>query len=79
MFEAVAKVEQAMGIGRPWSGLFYHERSSDIPYKGRGMRSSAPVQCYFCGKFAHIMARCYVRRDMQQRPPATHGRSRDNK
>ena len=75
VYEAVAKVEKAMGTGGPWSGSSHRGRSSDVPYRGRGMRSSAPVQCYFCG----IMARCYARRDMQQKPPATRGRARDNK
>ena len=79
VYEAVAKVEKAMGSESPWSGLSHHGRSSNISYRGRGMRSSAPVQCYFCGKFGHIMARCYVRRDVQQLPPATRGRTRDNK
>ena len=79
VYEAVAKVEKAMGTGGPWSGSSHRGRSSDVPYRGRGMRSSAPVQCYFCGKFGHIMARCYARRDMQQKPPATRGRARDNK
>ena len=69
VYEAVAKVAKAMGTGGPWSGSSHRGRSSDIPYKGRGMRGSAPVQCYFCGKFSHIMARYYARRDMQQRPP----------
>jgi len=66
VYEAVAKVEKAMSKGRPWSGSSQRWRSSDVPYKGRGMRSSAPIQCYFCGKFGHIMARCYARRDMQR-------------
>ena len=79
MYEAVAKVEKAMGTGGPWSGSSHRGRSSDVPYRGRGMRSSAPVQCYSCGKFGHIMARCYARRDMQQKPPATRGHARDNK
>ena len=69
VYESVAKVEQAMGSGSPWSGLSHRGRSSNIPYRGRGMRSSAPVQCYFCGTFGHIMARCYARRDVQQLPP----------
>ena len=79
MYEAVAKVEKAMSTGGPWSGSSHCGRSSDVPYKGRGMRSRAPVQCYFCGKFGHIMARCCARRDMQQGTPATRGRVKDNK
>ena len=79
VYEAVAKVETAMGTGSQWSGSSHRGRSSNIPYRGRGMRSGAPVQCYFCGKFGHIMARCYARRDMQQLPLATRGRTRDNK
>ena len=79
VYEAVAKVENAMSTRGPSSGSFHRGRSIDVPYKGRGMRSSAPVQCYFCGKFGHIMARCYARRDMRQRPPATRGRAKDNK
>ena len=79
VYEAVAKVEKAMGSGSPWSVSSHRGRGSNIPYRGRGMRSSAPVQCYFCGKFGHIMARCYARRDGQQLPPATRGRTRDNK
>ena len=79
VYEAVAKVEKAMSTGGPWSGSSHRVCSSDVPYKGRGIRSSAPVQCYFCGKFGHIMARCYARRDMQQRPPVTRGRTKDNK
>ena len=49
--EAVAKVENAMCIGRPWSGSSHRGRESDIPYKGRDMRSSASVQWYFSAKF----------------------------
>ena len=79
VYEAVTKVEKAMSTGGLWSGSSHRVRSSDVPYKGRGITSSAPVQCYFCGKFGHIIARCYARRDMQQRPPATHGRTKDNK
>ena len=79
VYEAVAKVEKAMSTGGPLSGSSHHGRSSDVPYKGRGIRSTAPVQSYFCGKYGHIMTRCYVRRDMQQRPPATRGRTKDNK
>lgn len=75
----VAKVEKAMGSKSPWSGSSHSGRSSNIPYRGRGMTSSTPVQCYFCGKFGHIMARCYARRDVQQLSPATRGRTRDNK
>ena len=77
MHEAVAKVEKAMSTER--SGSSHRGRSSDVPYKGRGIRSTAPVQCYFCGKYGHIMTRCYARRDMQQRPLATRGRTKDNK
>ena len=79
VYEAVAKVEKAMGTGGPRSDSSHRGRTSDLPYRGRGMRSSAPFQCYFCGKFGHIMARCYPRRDMQQKPPATRGRAKDNK
>ena len=57
VYEAVEKVEKTMGIGSPWSGSSHRARSSDVPYKGRGLRSSAPVQCYFRGKFGHVMAR----------------------
>ena len=39
-----------MGIGSPWPGSSHSARSSDVPYKGCGLRSSAPVQCYFRGK-----------------------------
>ena len=77
--EAVAKVEKAMSTGGPWSGSSHRGRSSDVPYKGHGIRSTAPVQCYFCGKYGHIMAKCYARGDTQQRPPATRGRTKDNK
>ena len=69
VYEAVAKVGNAMGTGHPWSGSSQRER----------MRSSALVQCYFCGKFGHIVGRCYARMDMQQRPPVTRDRTRDNK
>ena len=80
VYEAVAKVEKAMGSRSPWSGSSHRGRSSsNIPYRGRGMTSSTPVQCYFCGKFGHIMARCYARREVQQLSPATRGRTRDNK
>ena len=75
VYEAVAKVEKAMSTGGPWSGSSHRGRSSDVSYKGRGIRSTALVQCYFCGKYGHVMARCYARRDMQQRPPATRGRT----
>ena len=68
-----------MSTGGPWSGSSHRGRSSDVPYKGHGIRSTAPVQCYFCGKYGHIMASCYAERDMQQRPPATRGRTKDNK
>ena len=43
VYEAVAKVEKAMSTGRPWSGSSHCGRSSDVPYKRRGMISSAPV------------------------------------
>ena len=79
VYEAVAKVEKTMGSRSPWSGSSHRGRSRNIPYRGRGMTSSTPVQCYFCGKFSHIMARCYARRDVQQLSPATRGRTRDNK
>jgi len=79
VYEAVAKVDKAMGTGYPWSGLPHRRSSNDILYKGHGMGSSASVQCYFCGKLDHIMARCYARRDMQQRPLVTRGRARDKK
>ena len=61
--EAVAKVENEICIARPWSGSSHRGRESDIPYKGRGMRSSAPVQWYFSAKFglARVMARLNVR------------------
>ena len=79
VYEALAKVEKGMGTGSPWSGSSHRGRSSNTPYRRRGMRSGAPVQCYFCGKFGHITARCYARRDMQQLRPATRGRTTDNK
>ena len=79
VYEAVAKVEKAMGSRSPCSGSSHRGRSSNIPYRGRGMMISAPVQCYFCGKFGHIMARCYASRDVQQLSPATRCRTRDNK
>ena len=41
VYEAVAKVEKAMGTGGPWSGSSHRGRSSDVPYRGRGMGSSA--------------------------------------
>ena len=52
--EAVAKVERAMGTGDPWSGSSHRGRSSDILYKGRGMRSSASVQCFFVERSATL-------------------------
>ena len=78
MYEAVAKVEKAMTGRSPSSESSYRERG-DAPYRGRGWRSGAPVQCYFCGKYGHIMARCYARRGAQQRPSATRGRAKENK
>ena len=78
VYEAVAKVEKAMTGRSPSSESFYRERG-DAQYRGRGMRSGAPIQCYFCGKYGHIMARCYARRGAQQRPSATRGRAKDNK
>jgi len=77
VYEAVAKVEKEMSTGGPWSGSFHRGRRSDVPCKERGVGRSAPVQCYFCGKFGHIMTRCCARRDMQQRSPATRGRTKD--
>ena len=50
LYEAVAKVEKAMGTGDPWTGLSHRGRSNDIPFKGRGMRSSSPDRCYFMWK-----------------------------
>ena len=79
VYKAVTKVEKAMSTAGPWSGSSHRGRTGDVPYKGNGIRSSAPVQCYFCGKYGHVMARCYARRDMQQRPPATRGLTKDNK
>ena len=78
VYGAVAKVEKAMTGRSPSSESSYRERG-DAPYRGRGWRSGAPVQCYFCGKYGHIMARCYARRGAQQRPSATRGRAKDNK
>lgn len=61
VYEAVAKVEKAMGRGALWSGSFQRGRG-DGSFRGRGMRCGAAVQCYYCG-------RCYSRRDVQQKPP----------
>ena len=36
VYEAVAKVEKAMGTGSPWSGSSHRGCNSDVPYKGRG-------------------------------------------
>ena len=43
VYEAVAKMEKAMITGSPWSGSSHRGRSSDVPYKRRGMTSSALV------------------------------------
>ena len=50
VYEAVAKVEKAMSTEGPWSGSSHLGHSSDVLYKGRGIRSTAPVQCYFLWK-----------------------------
>jgi len=78
VYKAVAKVEKAADRGTPWSGSFHRGRGDDL-CRGRGVRNSASIQCHYCGKFSHIMARCYARRDAQQGPVAARGRAKDNK
>ena len=78
VYEAVAKVEKAAGRGTPWSGSFYRGRGGGLS-RGRGMRNSASIQCHYCRKFGHIMARCYARRDVQQGRLAARSRAKDNK
>ena len=41
--ETLAKEEKAMGTRGPWLGSCHPGRSSDVPYKRRGMISSALV------------------------------------
>ena len=67
VYEAVAKVEKRRAGGTPWAG-YCHRGRGDGLCRGRGMRNSASIQCHYCGKFGHIMARCYARRDAQQGP-----------
>ena len=67
VYEAVAKVEKWRAGGTPWSGSFHRGRGDGL-CRGRGMRNSASIQCHYCRKFGHIMARCYARRDAQQGP-----------
>lgn len=43
VYEVVVKVEKVMGIGGLWFGLFYCGCSSDVLYRGCGMRSSVLV------------------------------------
>ena len=58
VYEAVANMEKAMFSGSPWSFSSRRGRCSNILCRGRGMRTSAPVQCYFCGKFGGICSNC---------------------
>ena len=78
VYEAVAKVAKVVGRGAPWSGSFHRGRGDGL-CRGRGMRNSASIQCHYCGKFGHIMAKCYARRDAQQGPLAARGHAKDNK
>ena len=41
--ETLAKEEKAMGTRGPWFGSSHRGRSSDVPYKRRGMISSTLV------------------------------------